>query len=65
MSDSVFEDHQILKDISRLMELDEIAYSGRGITLDDNIERKDLQNKFKDQSIIKLLLEIAERSLNL
>lgn len=53
----------VLKDIKRLMELDELAYSGKGITLDQNIERKDLQIKFKDKNILHLLLDIAERAL--
>ena len=65
MTDPNFMDYSadVLQDLKRLRDLDKLAYSGKGITLDQSIERKDLQIKFKDRDVLDDLILIAERAL--
>jgi len=58
-------DIDVVKDLRRMLELDAIACSGKGITLDDNIERRDLQFRFKDKNITMMLLEMVEIHLGM
>lgn len=56
-------DHEMLRDLRRMHELDQLAYSQHGITLDQNIERKDLHIKYAGVDLYGTLLDMVERWL--
>jgi hypothetical protein len=50
----------VITDLRRMHELEVFAYSPRGITMDENIERRDLMTRYKGMDTYVALLDMID-----